>query len=581
MSRDIIIKNGIVYDPINKIDGEVKDICLSDGKIVEKVGEKAKTIDAKGMTIFPGGVDMHSHIVGSKLNFGRAMCPEAHRLEPPVARTDKTRSGVAGIMFSSYTLGYRYSQMGYTTVVEPAVPPMKALGTWEELEDLPNLNSALLPMFGNNMITYNYVKEGDISGLAGFISWLLKSTGGWGVKVVNPGGTYAWAYGKNVREPDTEIPQWGITPRQVIRSLVQATEALGLPHVVHLHPNNLGRVGNIHTTIEELEAVKDIKGHNGRKRVVHLTHMSFETLDMVDDGKPEWKDVSSGGLEFAKYMNSNDHFTADLGQITFGPAMTMTGDGPFQFTLHQMTQTKWGNIPVDVELPGGAGIVPYNFEMKSPANSVQWTIPLEFALNVKDLWRVVLTTDHPNAGPFTKYPLVLSWLMSKKQRDIWLDKVHKYARERSTLEGIEREWTMYEAAICTRAAPSKILGIEHRKGHLGIGADADVTVYGFDPSKSDMAQNPDLIIKGFSESAYTILNGEVVAKKGKVLESTHGKVMTISPTLGDDLQKRVESEVEDMISRWYTHSFRNYPAHQRYRESLEDRIPLDSRSVPA
>ncbi|MFW9976739.1 MAG: formylmethanofuran dehydrogenase subunit A [Candidatus Thorarchaeota archaeon] len=581
MSKDIIITNGIVYDPLNGIDGEVKDICISDGKIVEKVGEKAKTIDVKGKTVLPGGVDMHSHIVGSKLNFGRAMCPEAHRIEPPVCRTSKTRSGVAGIMFSSYTLGYRYSQMGYTTVVEPALPPMKALGTWEELEDIPNLNTALLPMFGNNMVTYNYVKEGDLSGLAGFISWMLKSTGGWGVKVVNPGGTYAWAYGKNVREPDTEIPQWGITPRQVIRSLVQATESLGLPHVVHLHPNNLGRVGNIHTTIQELDAVKDIKGHKGRKQVVHLTHMSFETLDMVEEGKPEWKDVSSGGLAFAKYMNSNKHFTADLGQITFGPAMTMTGDGPFQFTLHQMTQTKWGNIPVDVELPGGAGIVPYNFEMKSPANSVQWTIPLEFALSVDDVWRVVLTTDHPNAGPFTKYPLVLSWLMSQKQREIWLDKVHKFARERSTLEGIEREWSMYEATISTRAAPAKILGIQARKGQLGIGADADVSVYDFDALKTDLTKSPEEIVRGFSESAYTILGGEVVAKKGKVQESTHGKVLTIAPMLSDDLQKRVELEVEDMITRWYTHSFRNYPAHQRYRQPLEDQIPLDSRSVSA
>jgi len=581
MSKDIILTNGIVYDPMNGIDGEVKDICISDGKIVDKVSEKAKKIDMSGKSVLPGGVDMHSHIVGSKVNFGRAMCPESYRLEPPIAKTKITRSGVGGTLPSSYILGYRYSSMGYTTVVEPALPPVKALGTWEELEDIPNLNTALLPMFGNSMITYNYVKEGDISGLAGFIAWLLKATGGWGVKVVNPGGTYAWAYGKNVREPDTEVPEWGITPREIIRSLVQATEALGLPHVVHLHPNNLGRIGNLQTTIEELDAVKDIKGHNGRKHTIHLTHMSFETLDMVDDGKPEWKDVASGGLAFAKYMNKNKHFTADLGQITFGPAMTMTGDGPFQFTLHQMQQTKWANIPVDVELPGGAGIVPYNFDMKSPANSVQWTIPLEFALNVDDIWRVVLTTDHPNAGPFTKYPLVISWLMSKVQRDLWLDKVHKFARERSTLEGIEREWTFYETVISTRAAPAKILGIEKRKGHLGVGADADVSVYNLNPLKMELAKKPELIVKGFQEAALTILGGEIVAKKGKVVKTPNGKVFTIAPQLGDDLAKRIETEVERMITDWYSHSFRNYSVPARYREHLEEKIALDSRGVPA
>ncbi|MHA2423661.1 MAG: formylmethanofuran dehydrogenase subunit A [Candidatus Thorarchaeota archaeon] len=581
MSKEIILTNGIVYDPANGIDGEVKDICIADGKIVDKVSEKAKKIDVSGKAVLPGGVDMHSHIVGSKLNFGRAMCPEDNRLEPPIARTKVTRAGVGGCMPSSYILGYRYSSMGYTTVVEPALPPMKALGTWEELEDIPNLNTALLPMFGNSMITYNYVKAGDISGLAGYISWLLKATGGWGVKVVNPGGTYAWAYGKNVREPDTEIPEWGITPKEVIRSLVQATESLGLPHVVHLHPNNLGRVGNLHTTIEELDAVKDIKGYKGRKQTVHLTHMSFETLDMVDEGKPKWKDVASGGLAFAKYMNKNKHFTADLGQITFGPAMTMTGDGPFQFTLHQMTQTKWANIPVDVELPGGAGIVPYNFTVKSPANAVQWTIPLEFALSVDDVWRVIMTTDHPNAGPFTKYPLVLSWLMSKAQRDIWLEKVHKFARERSALESIDREWTFYEAVISTRAAPAKILGIEKRKGHLGIGADADVSVYSMNPLKQELAKKPELIVKGFSESAFTLLNGEVVAKKGKVVKTPHGKVFSIAPQLNDDLAKRTEKEIKGMITNWYSHQFSNYSVPERYREHLEDKHTLDSRSVSA
>ncbi|MHA1905330.1 MAG: formylmethanofuran dehydrogenase subunit A, partial [Candidatus Thorarchaeota archaeon] len=205
-------------------------------------------------------------------------------------------------MPSSYVIGYRYSAMGYTTVIEPALPALKGLGSWEELEDLPNLDSGLLPLFCNSMITFNYIKEKDLSGLAGYIAWILRKVGGLGVKVVNPGGTYAWAWGQNVRELDTEIPDWGITPREVQRGLCEATEALGLPHPMHLHPNNLGRIGNIETTIEQLDALKDIKGHNGRKQIVHLTHMSFESLDMVEEGKPEWKDVASGGLKLAEYM---------------------------------------------------------------------------------------------------------------------------------------------------------------------------------------------------------------------------------------------------------------------------------------
>ncbi|MHA2161899.1 MAG: formylmethanofuran dehydrogenase subunit A [Candidatus Thorarchaeota archaeon] len=580
MANEILIRNGRVYDPKNGIDGEIKDISIADGKIVDKVSEKAKKIDVKGRVVMPGGIDMHSHIVGSKLGFGRSMCPEDHRGDP-VPKTKVTRGGVGYTMPSSYVIGYRYSAMGYTTVIEPALPALKGLGSWEELEDVPNLDSGLLPLFCNSMITFNYIKEKDLSGLAGYIAWILRKVGGLGVKVVNPGGTYAWAWGQNVRELDTEIPDWGITPREVQRGLCEATEALGLPHPMHLHPNNLGRIGNIETTIEQLDALKDIKGHNGRKQIVHLTHMSFESLDMVEEGKPEWKDVASGGFKLAEYMNKNKHFTADLGQITFGPATTMTGDGPFQYSLYQMTKAKWANITVDVEMPGGAGVVPYTFDPKSPANAVQWAIPLEFALNVDDVWRCIMSTDHPNAGPFTKYPLVISWLMSKKQRDSWMEKMHKFATERSTLADIEREWSLYEVVISTRSAPAKIMGFDDAKGHLGVGADADIAVYDLDMTKAKLAENPEKIIKTFAQSFLTFLRGEQVAKKGVIGKTPHGKVWTVHPEVNDDLWARSNKELEAMMNEWYVHSFHNYPVPQRYREHLETKQVIDSTNVPA
>ena len=41
---------------------------------------------------------------------------------------------------------------------------------------------------------------------------------------------------------------------------------------------------------------------------------------------------------------------------------------------------------------------------------------------------------------------------------------------------MEREYSLYEIAIMTRAAPAKILGpTDH--GHLGDGAKANITIY--------------------------------------------------------------------------------------------------------
>jgi formylmethanofuran dehydrogenase subunit A len=192
-----------------------------------------------------------------------------------------------------------------------------------------------------------------------------------------------------------------------------------------------------------------------------------------------------------------------------------------------------------------------------------------------------MSTDHPNAGPFTKYPLVMSWLMSKKQRDTWMEDMHKFAHERTILPTIEREWGLYEIAISTRAAPAKILGLEATKGHLGVGADADVSVYDVDTTKVDFAKDPERIIKTFSTSYLTFHRGQQLAKKGKVNASVNGKVWSVHPELNESLWTRINKELEVMMNDWYTHSFYNYPVPERFRAHLEKKVPVDSTSVPA
>ena len=90
MTEHLVLKNGVVFDPMNDVDGEVMDICVSNGKIVEKVPGNAKVIDLKGSTVMAGGVDPHSHILGSKLNVARLTSPEVNRHHPYPA-TRKTR----------------------------------------------------------------------------------------------------------------------------------------------------------------------------------------------------------------------------------------------------------------------------------------------------------------------------------------------------------------------------------------------------------------------------------------------------------------------------------------------------------
>ena len=75
----LLIKNGTVYDPKNNVDGEVRDIWVQDGRVVEAPADPSvkplKTLDAAGYVIMPGGVDMHCHIAGPKVNTARKMMP--------------------------------------------------------------------------------------------------------------------------------------------------------------------------------------------------------------------------------------------------------------------------------------------------------------------------------------------------------------------------------------------------------------------------------------------------------------------------------------------------------------------------
>lgn len=70
---DILIQNGHVFDPKNNIDATM-DISISDGKILQvapgiTTENAKKVIDATGLYVCPGLIDIHTHVfVGSKSN---------------------------------------------------------------------------------------------------------------------------------------------------------------------------------------------------------------------------------------------------------------------------------------------------------------------------------------------------------------------------------------------------------------------------------------------------------------------------------------------------------------------------------
>ncbi len=517
---NLIIKNGIVYDPANGISGEKMDIFIEDGRIVEEVKD-GRVIDASGKLVVPGGVDMHSHIAGGKMNTARVMRPDDINSRKKVNPGFRAESGYT--VPNSYGIGYRYARMGYTTVFEPANPPLSALHTHEELDAIPMVDKGALVLTGNNWNVMNFVRERDIEKLKAYLSWLIFKTKSYGIKIVNPGGIEAWAYGKNMRGLDDTVPHFEVTPREIITNLIRANESLNLPHSVHLHCNNLGVPGNFETTIESMKLAEGF--NNPERQVLHVTHVQFNAY-----AGDSWKTFSSGAGEIAKYVNSHDNITIDMGQPVFGSATTMTADAPAQFALHKLTKAKWGNM--DVELETGAGIIPFYYSPKNPVTAVQWAIGLELGLLV-DSDRVVLSTDNPNGGPFTAYPDIMAMLMSSKKREEELEKAHAFVGKATSLPSIDTEKTLEEVIQMTRSLPAKILNLP-RKGHLGSGADGDVAIYDINPLETDPSREHERVKKAFSTAEYTIKNGEIISEKGEIKKEVYGKTIWVNSFREDD-----------------------------------------------
>ena len=557
MHHALHIKNGIVIDPKNGVKAEKMDIFVKDGKIVEESevkGEDVKVIDASNKLVVAGGVDMHAHIAGSKINTGRTMRPEEMRVVRNIA--NKFRAAVGRVLLTSPAIGYEYAKMGYTSSFEAAQPPIGALHTHEELDAIPMIDKAALPVFGNWHFVFKYVEAKDIEKLKTFIAWALERTKGFGVKVVNPGGVEAWMYGGNVKSLDDQVPSFNVTPREIITSLIKAVEELKLNHSVHIHCNRLGVPGNYETTIETIKLAGGFS--NDARQVLHVTHVQFNAY-----AGDSWRTVSSGAEEIAKTVNSMDNVTIDMGQPIFGHATAMTGDAPFQFTLHKLTGARWSNK--DSEVEGGAGIVPLVYLPKNPVHALQWAIGLELGLLI-DSDKVVLTTDYPNGGPFTEYPYIMAMLMSKKMREGELEKVSPYVQKASNLPAIDTEKALEEVIHMTRSLPARILGLP-QKGHLGVGADADIAIYNLNPLEIDTSNDFEKVYKAFKTAEYTIKSGRILVKNGELVDEHWGKTYWVDATGKVDMEA-IKPDLEDYF-KYYSVELQNYGVEERWLKKPE------------
>lgn len=520
-----------VYDPANSVNGELRDVYVDGGKIVspDSGARVDKEYDLKGRVIMAGAIDPHTHIGGGKVTIARTLMPEDHQIDE-VAHTELTRAGTGHALPSTMITGYRYAEMGYTAGFEPAVLPANARQAHMELGDTPMIDKGGFVMMGSDDFILRLISEKkDFELIKDYIAWTMHAAQAIAVKIVNPGGISAFKFNQRKLDLDERHPYYDLTPRDIVVTLARALTELGVTHPVHVHGCNLGIPGNVESTLATIRAADGLP--------LHLTHIQFHSYGTEGD-----RHFSSGAARIAELLNKNPNVSIDVGQVLFGQTCTASGDSMRLYAGAKHADPKrW--VVMDIECDAGCGIVPFRYRDKSFVHALQWAIGLETFLLCDDPWRIFLTTDHPNGAPFFCYPHLIRLLMDRGFRQDMMQKVNPDALKYSSLPTLNREYSLYEIAILTRAGPARSLGLKDR-GHLGPGASADITVYFDKADREAMFTKPELVFK----------NGELIVRDGKVIKVVQGATHVARP----EYDKAIEKPLKEYFDRYHTVRMENF-----------------------
>lgn len=531
MSRMLVLRGAKVHDPANGINGQVADIWLKDGRIVSPETpnqDRYEIVDVTGLVVMPGGIDMHCHIAGSKVNAARSLRADDRMLAAPVlSRFDRGKffGGTMGSVPSTFGAAYHYAAMGYTAAFDAAVSPLLARQAHRELDDFPGLDKGFYTLVGNHVAILRAIANQDHQQVRHILAWLLSASAGYAPKVVNPGGVENWKQtGVDIRSLDQRVGCFDTSPRQVLQAIARAANDLRLPHPLHIHTNHLGMPGNWRTTLETMQSLDGLQAH-----FAHIQFHSYGGGDADEDS------FNSQVAPLADYLNAHPELSVDVGQVVFGDTTSMTGDGPVGYYLSRLYGRPW--VSSDTELETGCGIVPIEYRKKSIIHAWQWSIGLEWFLSVRDPWQIVMSTDHPNGGSFLAYPQIIRLLMDRSYRQEMLAELPEAVRQKTCLRDHDREYSLQEITIITRAAPARLLGLKC-KGHLGVGADADLTLYSPSPDYQQMFAMPKHVIKG----------GEFMIRDYELVRMPMGKTFAVRPAGGEF----AEPDFEQWLRRYYT-----------------------------
>jgi formylmethanofuran dehydrogenase subunit A len=133
--------------------------------------------------------------------------------------------------------------------------------------------------------------------------------------------------------------------------------------------------------------------------------------------------------------------------------------------------------------------------------------------------------------------------MDRSFRNDMLATIHPEAQKMTTLASIDREYTLNEIAIMTRAGAARIIGLKDR-GALSPGNFADITVYTENTDRQAMFAKPDYVFK----------DGELVVKDGEVVKVTWGTTHIVKP----EYDLSIEKDLKPYFDQYLTMKMGNF-----------------------
>jgi formylmethanofuran dehydrogenase subunit A len=530
----LIIKNGIIYDPLNDIDGEKKDILIEDGKIVEQFSSEndINEIDAANKTVIPAALDIHSHYASQQVNWARLLGTSNKEFNDTWQR------------LSLETIARDYLANGYTFLLEANTYPSLALQTIFNFKYLPVLDKAMLLNTSNLWALESEFERDVFEDTATFLSDLLDVCKGFGIKAYNPFEAETWNFNELRENIEKEGRLYNFSALDVYMNLTKAVEQLRLPHSLHAHiegyentrgENNLSIILN---SLKSMDFPSRNGSENGREQIFHIAHANAYNIE-------------KGRGELISFLNENTNADIDIAVLGFDPINPLiTSDrGLLSSYINSNENALFKNA---IETEGDSFVSLRRFNKSNTHDCALWENALALALQVKNKWQIQLSLNFPHYSHVNNIPKIAGWLLNSKVRQDFMNDMNEEFLSNSIFSSNDDVLSFYEYVILTRAAPAKSLGLANIKGGFTPGADGDINILDISVSDLDISKDYSPLENALRGMEYVIKDGRIVKHGDKIMLDTSGKIFWADGTSDRQAKEKLMKKKKEFYQKYYS-----------------------------